>query len=422
MTNLTISNDRLANDRLALSGGTAIAAEPLTMPAWPPVNEATAQRLAQLYLSRNWSFNGPHEVRFSRDFAGFHNAGYGIFMANGTVTLQCALGAYGIGPGDEVIVPALTWPATAMAVLYVGATPVFVDIEPTTLCLDPAALEAAITPRTRAVIPVHLYGSMADLEAILAIAERHDLVVIEDCAHGHGGQWNGRGLGSWGHVGSFSFQQSKTMASGEGGTCLTNDEAIAERLYLSKHIGYSDSSAQGGAASGPPAGLTCYNFRGTEFQALILQDQLSRVEELIDLYNGNAAYLEERMTGIPGVRIQSRGRLSTRQSYYGFGFIFDEPPVAEVPFKTIVEALRAEGLALGPTYGTVYNHILFNPTPESYRIAEGSCPVAETIGTDRTVIMLHPWLGSSLDTMEQIADIVEKVARLTPALKTASDA
>lgn len=196
------------SNQLALTGGPALSETPLKQPAWPPVDERTAEKLKELYLSRQWSFHSPAEQEFTAEFAAYHDAEYGIFMANGTVTLQCALAALGAGKGDEVIVPALTWMATAMAAYYLGATPVFVDVEPSTLCLDPGKLEEAITPRTRAAIPVHLYGSMADMERILAICKRNDVHVVEDCAHVQGGGWNGRGVGSWGKVGSFSLQHA----------------------------------------------------------------------------------------------------------------------------------------------------------------------------------------------------------------------
>lgn len=410
MTTLSASPQlATAGGQLAVAGGTPVSG-PLTPPPWPPVNEATARRLAELYLSRAWSFNGPEEQAFAQEFAAYHGAAHGVFMANGTVTLQCALGVYGIGADDEVIIPALTWPATAMAVLYVGATPVFVDIEPTTLCIDAAQVEAAITPRTRAIIPVHLYGGNADLDAILAVAARHNLVVVEDCAHAQGGKWNGRGLGSWGDVGSFSFQQSKTIASGEGGICLTNDAAMAERLYRMKHIGYAPGSVQGLAAAGPPPDLMCHNFRATDFQALILRDQLRGLESLIDLYNRNAARLTARLAEVDGVRVQSRGRLAEPQSYYAWGVIFDGERFDGIAIDTIREAIAAEGLPIGRTYGTVYRHPLFTLPGERYRIADGSCPVAENIGADRTLVLLHPWLGSDDAAIDLMGDIIAKVA------------
>ncbi|HVF09342.1 MAG TPA: DegT/DnrJ/EryC1/StrS family aminotransferase [Abditibacteriaceae bacterium] len=405
-------------EKLALLGGAPLAGEVLSAPPWPPVSETVAKQLGEIYLSRNWSFNGAHEQAFARDFAAAHDARYGVFMANGTVTLQCALGAYGIAPGDEVIVPALTWPATAMAVLYLGATPVFVDVEPSTLCLDASAFEAAITPRTRAVIPVHLYGGMSDMEAVLAVAGRHNLIVVEDCAHGHGGKWKGRGLGSWGHAGSFSFQQSKTLACGEGGICLTDDEAIADRLYRSKHIGYADGAKQGASSSGPPSDLMCYNFRATEFQAAILRHQLLNLDDLMETYNQNAARFEAQLAAVPGLRVQSRGRLSTRQSYYAFCVVFDEDPLGDIPVATILDALRAEGLAAGTTYGTVYNHMLFTVPADKYCIAAGSCPVAEITGSQRTVVLPHQWLGADDATIEAIGAIFSKVAHNAEALST----
>lgn len=410
----------LLKQPLAINGGTPVCAKPIYAPAWPPVNEQTAQRLAELYLSRNWSFNGPQEQDFAREFAKYHGAKYGVFMANGTVTLQCALAALGVGAGDEVIMPALTWPATAMAALYLGAVPVFVDVEPTTLCIAPAAFEAAITGRTRAVIPVHIYGGMADTEQILAIAGRHDIHVIEDCAHAQGGMWNGRGVGSWGAIGSFSFQQSKTMSSGEGGICLTNDEHLAELLYRAKHIGYRDGAAQGQSNDSPPPGLLCHNFRGTEFQALILRSQLENLEELIALYNRNADLIQQSLGGVYGVRIQNRGRLATMQSYYSLVFLFDEAPLGDVPLFRIQEALAAEGLSAMQTYGPVYDHSLWNIAPEQYRI-HGNCRVADYVGSQRALVLPHTWLGSDDETLDRIGGIIRKVVENADELRPAPE-
>lgn len=406
----------LSSDKLALDGGTPAAAN-LQFPAWPPVSDDAERDLVEIYRSRNWSFGGAHELAFAQEFADAHDADFGVFMVNGTVTLQCALALHGVGPGDEVIIPALTWPATAMAVIYLGATPVFVDVRPDTICLDEAAVEAAITPRTRAIIPVHLYGSMADLDAMKAIAERHDLALIEDCAHAHGGKWNGKGLGSIGAVGSFSFQQSKTMAAGEGGICLTSDESFAEKLYRMKHIGYGPAVRQGAAASGPPEGMPVYNFRATEFQAAILRHQLRELDALIDRYNANAARLEAMLQDVPGVRVQSRGRCSTRQSYYCLLFLFDEEPMKDIPLSLIQQALSAEGLTmLWPTYGVVYKHLLWNVPSANYRIA-GDCRVAEDVGMAHGIAMVHYFLGMSEADIDALGNAIIKVARNADALR-----
>ena len=407
-----------AASQLAILGGSPCYAEPLKGPVWPPVSELTADRLREVYLSRQWSFNSQSEQEFARAFADYHDAKHGIFMMNGTVTLQAALEACGVGSGDEVIVPALTWVATAMAVHYVGAVPVFVDIEPTTLCLDPSKVEDAITNKTRAIIPVHLYGSMADLDAILDIADRHGLDVIEDCAHMQGGKWKGRGVGSWGKVGSFSFQQSKTLSCGEGGICLTNDDNLADRVFRVKHIGYGAGDAQGDSQKGPVVGMTCHNFRATAFQAIILQDQLCQLRDRIERYNANAARLEQRLKDVPGVRVQARGQHAGPQGYYASVLIFDKDVIGDMPMQRVIEALSAEGLASGleGTYGPVYDHMLFNLSPGQYRIAEGSCPVSEQDGTQCSLCVEHLWLGCD-DQIEAVADILMKVATNVDALR-----
>jgi dTDP-4-amino-4,6-dideoxygalactose transaminase len=402
---------------LAILGGPPVVEKTLCGPAWPPLSEQTANRLLAIYRSREWSFNSPTEQAFERAFADYHGAKHGIFMANGTVTLQCALGALGVGPGDEVIVPGLTWMATAMAVHYTGATPVFVDIESDTLCLDPAKTRQAVTEKTKAIIPVHLYGSIANLDAILELARERGLAVIEDCAHMQGGKWRGRGVGSWGDIGSFSFQQSKTLSSGEGGICLTNDDTLADRLYRQKHIGYGRGIKQGQADAGPPTDLTCFNFRGNAFQAGILLDQLEGLDALITRYEESAAVIRDRLAEVEGVRVQARGREASPQGYYGLTFIFDGKTSSRVPHTRLLEALAAEGLPCGGTYGPVYRHRLYNMPRSRYRIAGGdSCPVAEAAGTAHAVGLFHAWLSSDEKTIASIGDIVTKVAAQAGAL------
>ena len=396
---------------LAILGGARVVPEnqPLYVRPWPPRDEATAEKLKELYMSGQWSFNSPMEQEFENEFAKYHGTKYAIFMANGTTTLECSLAALGVGPGDEVIVPALTWMATALAAFYVGATPVIVDIDPATLCMDPAKMEAAITPRTKAVIPVHVYGSTADLEKILAIANKHGIAVVEDCAHMQGGFWNGRGVGSWGNVGSFSFQQSKTMASGEGGICITSDPELAEKIFLLKHIGYSRGVKQG-QAQHAPEGLICHNYRATAFQALILLEQLKGLKQLIKTYSENAKMVTEMIKDVPGVRIQAPGRLSDPQGYYSLHFIFDGEQFKDIDKWTINAACAAEGLAIpNGTHGPVYRHALFNLKPGQFRFGEGdSCPVCEKIYT-KTLGVSHQAL-TDRNTVSAMGEIVRKVA------------
>jgi L-glutamine:2-deoxy-scyllo-inosose/3-amino-2,3-dideoxy-scyllo-inosose aminotransferase len=225
--------------------------------------------------------NGPKE-RFNEAFAKFTGTKYALSIANGTVTLQVALEACGVGYGDEVIVPGLTWQATAAAALDINAVPVLVDVTEDTWCIDPAKVEEAITPRTKAIIPVHLYGSVANMDAIRRIARKHNLEVIEDCAHKHGGEWKGKKAGSIGDVGSFSFQLSKLLTAGEGGALTTSDPELYERLDALRNCGRRperDIGAGKGEGIYGSEGdfLQSGNYRLTDFQAALLLEGLRRL-------------------------------------------------------------------------------------------------------------------------------------------------
>jgi dTDP-4-amino-4,6-dideoxygalactose transaminase len=395
--------------RLALFGGPPVLDRVFDWrTVWPPLADETAGALQQLYYSRRWSAFDRVEDEFAQAFAAHHGAKYGIFTINGTVSLLCALAALGVSGGDEVIVPPLTWYGTAMAVRHAGATPVFVDIEPDTLCIDPDKLEAAITPRTRAVIPVHAYGSISDMDRIMDVARRHDLRVVEDCAHMHGSAWGGVGVGSIGDVGSFSFQQCKTMASGEGGICITNDAAVAERLFRVKQIGYGMNDQPGEAGTcRPPAGLVCYNFRATAFHAVILHGQLRSLDERVQRYGSAVSYLQDRLRSSTRIRFQAPGRRATRQGYFGWMMLFDDPAYADLPLAVIQQALQAEGLSLGRAEGPMYRSTLFNLASGEYRI-DGQCPVTEST-CRRSLWLLHPELGLERGHLDGIAEALEKV-------------
>lgn len=394
--------------QLALTGGSPVFEQTLNFKSfWPPVEVDTERRLIELYRSRRWTAFDETEAVFAKAFAAHHGAQHGVFMMNGTVTLQCALAAYGIGPGDEVIVSPLTWYATAIAVCHVGARPVFVDIDPETLCIDPEKIAAAVTERTKAIIPVHAYGSMADMDRIMAIARQHGLKVIEDCAHVHGGVWDGKGVGSIGDVGSFSFQHGKTMASGEGGICITQDPRIAERIYRIKHIGYGLGEVPRQAKSGPPKGVLCYNFRATAFQALILDEQLKSLNSRLERYQQVARYLEDRLSRSTRIRFQCRGRKADRQSYFGWVMLFDDPAYADLPIEIIQQAFAAEGLPFFRAEGPIYRFVLFNMPPEAYRLDQ-PCTVTEQ-ACARLLWLMHPYLGLDDSLVERMAAVIEKV-------------
>jgi dTDP-4-amino-4,6-dideoxygalactose transaminase len=217
-------------DRPAVLGGTPVRGH--DYPSWPVWDDGERGRLSEVLEAGGWwQGDGDVAAGFARRFADYHGARFGLALTNGTHTLEAALIACDIGEGDEVIVPGMTFVASASAVLSVNATPVLVDIDGESLCIDVAAAEAAITSRTRAIVAVHVAGAAADLDALTDLCARSGLRLIEDCAHAHGTFWRGRGVGSWGDFGSFSMQRSKLMTAGEGGVLICNDEELRDRAW-----------------------------------------------------------------------------------------------------------------------------------------------------------------------------------------------
>ncbi|MEM3046659.1 MAG: DegT/DnrJ/EryC1/StrS family aminotransferase, partial [Candidatus Bathyarchaeia archaeon] len=207
--------------KLALKGGEPVRRTPF--PKWPIWDERELRGLREVLESGVWGIGGRKQKEFEERFAAYQDAAYGVTVPGGTAALEVALRAAGIGAGDEVIIPAYTFVATASAILAVNALPVFADVEPDTYTLDVASAERLVTPRTKAVIPVHIAGRPTDMDAVMELAARHRLTVIEDACQAWGAQWRGRGVGSIGHLGCFSFQSSKNITCGEGGIVLTND-------------------------------------------------------------------------------------------------------------------------------------------------------------------------------------------------------
>ncbi|MHC4629009.1 MAG: DegT/DnrJ/EryC1/StrS family aminotransferase [Planctomycetota bacterium] len=283
--------------KLAINGGKPLRdIKTNPWPKWPVWDENEEKGLLEVLRSGVWSYNGPKELQFNKAFAEFIGSKHALSVVNGTVSLQLALEACGIGLGDEVIVPGLTWQATAAAALDINAIPVLVDVREDNWCIDPAQVEKAISPRTKAIIPVHLYGGFADMDAIMDIARRHNLRVIEDCAHKHGGEWNGKKVGSIGDAGSFSFQLSKLMTGGEGGALTTSDSQLFEKLDALRNCGRRPEIEQGsdkGAGHYGSEGdfIQSGNYRITDFQAAILIESLKRLPEQNKLRDENAVYL-----------------------------------------------------------------------------------------------------------------------------------
>ncbi len=352
---------------LAINGGTPVFAPgelDSLRPSWPVIYPETEDKLIEVYRGKKWSNGKKYESLLQTEFAKFQGAKYSIWMANGTVTLECALLALGVGPGDEVIVPGVSWVATAQAPLYVGATPVMVDIDPDTMCIDPAKIEEAITPRTKAIIPVHVYSAIADMDKINAIAKKHGLYVIEDCAHCHGTKQHGVGTGAMGDIGSFSFQMSKLMTGGEGGCCTTNNEEYADKVYRLSHI----TNSLLHPTEKPPVNLMCHQYRFTDFQAAIIYDQLLHQAELREKRQKSADIMREMIKDVPGVKMQASSYDDDFRDYYFVTFLLQLEHIREgVDRKEIYAALQAEGFLLHEAWGApLYDMVAWNLSGDKF--------------------------------------------------------
>lgn len=294
---------------------------------WPIYDEAEVQAVAAVIQSGKWGNPDCSDVveDFEKEFAAYCGSKYAVSCVNGSVSLRLALIACGVRPGDEVIVPPYTFIATASTVVEANCVPVFVDIDPETYNLDTKAIEAAITPRTKAIIPVHFGGQACDMDAIMAIARKHNLRVIEDAAHAHGAEYKGRKLGSIGDAGSFSFQSSKNLTAGEGGIVVTNDEELYQLMRSLRNVGRVE-----GGQWYDHYNPGC-NYRLTPMQAVLLSQQLKRLDEQTRIRDENGIYLNSLLSQIDGIKPLSRGWGETRHCYHLFLFRYDQTAFGNLP-------------------------------------------------------------------------------------------
>ena len=403
--------------KLAVNGGNK-AAEELAqkVPIWPKATEEDKKALLEVLTNSRWCRIYPNSKveQFGQAFAKYQDAKHGIAVANGTVSLELCLKAGGIEPGDEVIVPAVTFIATVSAVTEVGAIPVFVDSVPDTISIDPNAIEKAITPRTKAVIAVHYGGYPVDFDAILPIVKRHNLLLIEDAAHAHGTEWKERKVGAIGDIGSFSFQESKSLTAGEGGIVLTNNTELAEKARLIHNIGRK---------VGTPGYLhfiLSSNYRMTELQGALLLSQMKHLLEWTKLKHENGEYLAAELRKIGGIKPLKRDPRITKRGYYFFIIRYYSDEFKELPRDKFVEALRAEGVPCYTGYGVpLYKNPAFKkenlkgiwakhigPIPD---YEELYLPVAEKFCTHQQITLPHTVLMADHSGIQMIIDSIAKI-------------
>lgn len=386
---------------LAIDGGAPTIPSP--WPAWPPTIDDEQRRLVGEVLDSGalGATSGPLNDRFANEFARAHETEHGVMCVNGTIALFVALRAAGVGPGDEVIIPTYTFVACSTSVLLLGATPVVVDVDPEDLHMTPETIEEGITPRTKAIMVVHIAGSPADMEAINALAAKHDLVVVEDAAQAHGAVYKGRKVGGLGHASTFSFQSSKAMTAGEGGIVCTNDARLAADAWTICNVG----RVRDGAWYGHPH--VGWNLRMTEMQAAILlpwlarlDDEIATRERFFQAFTGRLAEIgaDARSCTIPEGTDVNTHHLFLLRLGLGDDAKFDR--------QWIVDALAAEGLPTDLGYPGL-------ATMDSVISGGGRAvgtPRFDTVA-DRTLWLRQSTMMGDTDMAVAAADATHKVLR-----------
>ena len=422
--------------KLAIQGGSPVKSG--SWPKWPQWEKSTLAAVEKVFKSGRWAISSNYssksplrEKAFGKAFAEFLGAKYCVPVTSGSASLELAMEALGIGAYDEVILPALTWCADPVAVVDINAVPVFADCDPATLCISPEAVEAAITKKTRAVIAVHLYGSMADVDALLDICRRHKIHLIEDCSHVHGAKWRGKSAGIFGAIGCFSTQHTKLLAAGEGGVTVTNSLELKSRIEQLKSNSrkYIDQPAPGKLEIEWSGEIMGGNYSLTEFQSAILLDRLGRLEEQTLKREDNAKFLDDELSGIPGFEPIMPPDQVTRRAYYYYVVRCDRKYWKGVDTETVRAALAAElAGAAERIYLPLHRSPLFRPLTKkrhylskSYIAALKRCAKANLPHSDAAhatcISIPHPVLLSDRKEMQTVVDAFAKVSGAKGELK-----
>lgn len=396
-----------AANRLALEGGVPVRTQ--GWPAWPVWDEEDAQAVAEVVRSGKWfAGSGTRNREFAERWAALHHARYAVPCANGTQAIEIALRAAGVKAGDEVVTTPYTFIATVAACVNINAIPVFADIDPHTLNLDPATAEAAVTERTTAVIGVHIAGNPADMDALTALTEKKGLLLIEDAAQAHLAEWKGRRVGALGRAGTFSFQASKNLNAGEGGIVVTDSEEVFENTWSLANCGRVRNGGwyEHRALSG--------NYRLSEFQAALLLSQSRRLEAQTRTRNENALYLASQLTEIAGIQPLARDPRVTQHAYHLFIFRYDQSAFGNMPRSKFMEALRAEGVPCSPGYSPLYRSPAFKINSDTHPYAgrvdytQVRLPAVE-LACEEAVWLTQPLLLAERGDMDDIVTAIRKI-------------
>jgi L-glutamine:scyllo-inosose aminotransferase/L-glutamine:2-deoxy-scyllo-inosose/3-amino-2,3-dideoxy-scyllo-inosose aminotransferase len=396
-------------------------------PVWPRATASTHHAVAEVLDSGRWALSGAYrgrparERRFAEAFAAFHGVPYCTPTSSGTGALTIALQAVGVHPGDEVLVPGLTWVACASAVANLGAVPILVDCEPDTLAMSVREAQAAITERTTAILLVHPFCTVADLDAFTGLAGRRGLALIEDCAQAHGARWRGRPVGTFGRAGCFSMQQSKLLTCGEGGAVICADPQLYDRLEQLRSDGrrFVEHPVPGRLELLEVGSVQGRNYCLSELHAAILLDALGRLPEENRRRARRAAELESLLADIPGVSTLPVDARVTERTYYNLVLRLDLDEFGGATVDAVSQALSAElGAMINPVYVPLNRHRLYQPmrlhrpSGRETRLdpARFALPVAER-ARQTCLTLPQPLLLDDVAGMRDIADALDKVRR-----------
>jgi len=407
------------NNRSAILGGKRSFNG--TWPEWPVIGTPEEQELLKVLHSGKWCRLGsPTAPRFEGEFSRMTGSGYALATSSGTTALLTMLGALDIGPGDEVILPPYTFIATYNVIVHNYALPIFVDTDIESFQIDASKIEAAITPATKMLMPVHIGGSPFDVDAVMKIALKYKLPVIEDACQAHFAEWKGKKVGNFGLGGAFSFQGSKNLNSGEGGTIITNNEDFYNKCYSFHHQGQGSDAA----SLEPGSGTRGSNLRMTEFQAAILLAQMTRIPEQIKRRSENADYLTEMLSEIPGITPAKLYEGTTRGAYHLYMFRYDKKAFAGMDREKFIQALSAEGIPCSTGYGPMTKEIYIRNLAQNKNylkvygekrmkqwLEQISCPVNDRLCEEEALWFYQTMLLGSKSDMEKIVEAIRKISR-----------
>jgi dTDP-4-amino-4,6-dideoxygalactose transaminase len=378
---------------------------------WPVYGRREFRQLRNVLRGREWGgLPSPNRYakEFAERFAAHQTARFGVCTTSGSTALYVAYKAAGLKRGDEILVPALTFSSTAGAALEQGIRPVFVDVDPGTMCIDPRATRDAVTPATKAIVAVHLGAQMADMDSLLALARERGLILIEDCAHAHGAKWEERGAGSLGTLGCFSFQSSKLMTAGEGGIILTNDEKIADRCHSYVNCGRKTRDED------VPQTCLGSNYRITDVQAALLLAQLQRLPAHTRRRHENAQLFTKLLDDLRGVRAMHPYPKVSTQSVFGYYFRYLAEECRGIPRERFIRDLRENGIpAVEEIFLPVYRSEEFGwrDAPIDVDYTNTRCPVAEQAASEELVWIPHRVFLAGRRQIEWMATIIDEVLR-----------